>query len=122
MEYINKLTDDVEYINKLTDDELKDILTCLVTDYCEATDFNCYCVKHNYYSVTVEGTYNTIIYDVKFSSVPIKLELDDYHVYNSDFELNWDMTKHYRKHMFDKFNKQYAYDCFWDDCEGDYWK
>lgn len=111
----------MEYINKLTDDELKDILTCLVTNYCEATDFNCYYIDHNYSSVTVEGTFNTVAIDgVKYSD-SIKFELDDYHVYNSNFELNKAMTKDYRKCMFDKFEKQYAYDCFWDDCEGDYW-
>lgn len=113
----------MEYINKLTDDELKDIFVCLGKEYCSAININDdFYVQHNYSSVTLEGTYNTIVNGVKFSSVPIKFELDDYHVYNSNFELNWAMTQDYRKCMFDKFEKQYAYDCFWDDCEGDYWE
>lgn len=110
----------LEYVNKLTDDELKDILTCLVTNYCEATNFNCYYIEHNYSSVTVEGAFNTVAIDgVKYSE-SIKFDLDDYHVYNSHFEFNEAMTKDYRKCMFDKYEQQYAIDCFWSDCDGDY--
>lgn len=110
----------MEYVNKLTDNELKDILTCLVTNYCEATNFNddCY-IHHNYSSVTVEGTFDTVTIDGAKCSTPVKLELDDYHVYNSNFELNWAMTQGYRKCMFDKYEQQYAIDCFWSDCDGD---
>lgn len=111
----------MEYVNKLTDDELKDIFVCLGKEYYGATNINDdFYIQYNYSSVTVEGTYNTIIHGVKFSSVPIKLELDDYHVYNSNFELNLAMTRDYRKCMFDKYEQQYAIDCFWDDCDGDY--
>ncbi len=110
----------MKYVNQLTDDELKDLFIevaeeCLGSNILED---NCF-VQRNYDSVAIKGLINTVVIGGVRLPYPISFELDEFHVYiiNKNAELNWTMTRCYRKHMGVKFGRDYAVDCFWDDCE-----
>lgn len=108
----------MKYANRLTDKELKNILVSLAKDYygMNNLDGDC-CIVRNDSSIVIGGYFNPIIVDGVKRSVPVKIELDDFHVYivNKDVVVNWTMTRCYRKHMGFRCGNQYILDAFWKD-------